>query len=157
MGWQDNGFQSNGYTTRGGYGGGAGGFGGPDYSAGSPYVNPGGNYGQNQEWQKTPLVNDFLDPQIPHGVYQGYLSQNGLGGLGRESQYFQSRAGYRMADAGYAAAMRTNPALRFNDYLNTQFGSHGQGMNNMWNSMDPTLRGEQPSQFAGNARTIAWG
>jgi hypothetical protein len=118
----------------------------------SPWFNS-GTYGGSQNWDTTPFVKQFLDPEIPRGVYHSYLSGQGLGGLDRRSQWSQNQ--YANTQTGYQSALRERPDLSYLDYLGTQFGNNG--MQNMWLGMAPEQRGEQPGRWQPNTRMIAWG
>jgi hypothetical protein len=107
------------------------------------------NYG----WKKTPFVKDFLDPEIPQGVYTAFLADRGLGGFDRKSQW--ARGLYGQTQSGYQAALRENPALTYLQYLGKQFGT--TGLNNMWAGLAPQQRGESPGMWAGPSRVIPWG
>lgn len=128
----------------------------------SGFYTPGGfarggedfGYSGTQDWQKTPFVTQFLDPEIPQGVYTSYLAQNGFGsGLDRRSQW--ARGLYGQTQSGYQAALRENPTLSYLDYLKKQFGT--VGMENMWRSATPNQRGEQTSMWGGPTRFIGLG
>jgi hypothetical protein len=119
----------------------------------SPWFTPGSQYGASQNWDTTPFVNQYIDPQVPRGVFQSYLSQNGLGGTNRQSQFAQGQ--YSNTQTGWQAATRANPNLTYLDYLNQQFG--GNGMRNMWLNANPDQRGESPSRWTSPTRVISWG
>lgn len=121
----------------------------------SGFYTPGfnGGYGGSQNWEKTPLVQDFLDPEIPQGVYTSFLANNGLGGQDRRGQW--ARGLYGQTQSGYQAALRENPALSYREYLGKQFGT--TGMDTMWQSMAPSQRGESPTMWAPATRMITWG
>lgn len=120
----------------------------------NPFYNPGNFYGGTQDWTTTPFVKDYLDPQIPQGVYQSYLTRQNLGGNDALSQFAQSL--YGRTQYGYQAALRNNPNLTYNDYLNQQFGQIGGSLRDLYfaqdNSRGSSLWGTSP----GN-RVIAWG
>ena len=120
----------------------------------NPFFNPQSTYGGTVGWDTTPFVKDYLDPQIPQGVYTGFLANQGLGGFDRQSQW--ARGQYGQTQSGYQAALRQNPALSYNDYLRQQFGGSG-GFGNIWAGLAPDQRGESPSRWTGNARLISWG
>lgn len=111
------------------------------------------NYGTGQNWTDTPFVKEYLDPQVPQGVYTGFLASNGFGGQDRRSQW--ARGLYGQTQNGYQAALRVNPALAYRDYLSQQFGPSGLG--DLWNGMSFSQRGEQPSLYQPNTRIIPWG
>lgn len=121
--------------------------------AASPFYTAGQGYGSNQDWTTTPFVTDFLDPTIPQGVYQNYLSRQGLGGFDRQGQFAQGL--YGRTQQGYQAALRENPALSYQDYLNTQFGNNG--MQNIWAGLAPSQQGINTSTWTGPTRIIANG
>lgn len=111
-------------------------------------------YGGTQDWQKTPFVTQFLDPEIPQGVYTSFLEGNGFGGgLNRRAQW--ARGQYGQTQSGYQAALRENPTLTYRDYLTKQFGK--TGMEKMWRTATPNQRGEQTGAWAGPTRIITWG
>lgn len=110
-------------------------------------------YGGTQRWDRTPFVKDFLDPEIPQGVYTSFLANRGLGGFDRKSQW--ARGLYGQTQSGYQAAMRENPALTYLEYLNKQFGT--TGLNNMWAGLAPQQRGESTGMWTGPSRIIGWG
>jgi hypothetical protein len=120
---------------------------------GPNFFDPNNSYGGAQDWASTPFVNQYLDPQIPQGVYTGFLANNGFGGFNRQNDF--ARSLYGQTQTGYQAATRQNPALSYLDYLNQQFG--GGGLQNMWNSSTPEQRGEQSSRWSGPTRFIGWG
>jgi len=130
---------------------------GPTGTSSGAFFDPSTNYGATQNWTNTPYVKNSLDPTVQNGVYMSYLNQNGLGGSDRLSDYLQNYHFKAKMQSGYEAALRTNPALQYRDYLTQQFGQHGQGFQNLWSSMSPTDRGEQPNIWGGPARTIGWG
>jgi hypothetical protein len=117
------------------------------------FYTPGAGYGGTQDWQSTPFVKDFLDPEIPRGVYHSFLSNQGFGGMDRRSQWGQAQ--YNNSQTGYQSALRENPALSYLDYLGQQFG--GQGMSNMWAGLAPEQRGESPGRWQPQSRFIPWG
>lgn len=119
----------------------------------NPFFNPTSGYGQTQDWNSTPFVKTYMDPQIPQGVYQSFLAGQGLGGFGREGQFAQQL--YGKTQAGYQAALRENPTLLYHDYLGQQFGSHA--IHNMWAGLAPEQRGERPSLWGSRNRVIGWG
>lgn len=123
------------------------------YTPGLQAGMTGGGYGSSQNWQKTPLVEDYLDPQIPQGVYTSFLAKNGFGGQDRRSTW--ARGQYGQTQSGYQAALRENPTLTYADYLAKQFGT--TGLNNMWAGLSFDQRGERPGQWTGPTRTIGWG
>lgn len=116
------------------------------------FFDPTSQYGGNQQWQTTPLVRDYIEPEIPRGVYTDFLSQNGFGGMDRRNMWARNQ--YGQTQEGYQAAITRNPNLSYRNYLATQFP---QGMQNMWAGLTPGQRGEQPSQFVGPTRIIPWG
>lgn len=125
----------------------------------NPWYTPGGfggtgNYGADQDWTQTPFTLQYMDPQIPRGVYQDYLSRNGFGGFDRRSLFAQNQ--YGNTQSGYQAAVRENPTLTYHDYLNQQFGA-GNSLNDLWAGLAPEQRGENPSRFVGPTRFIPWG
>lgn len=119
----------------------------PGGTAGNPF------YGGGQDWTQTPLVTQYLDQEIPRGVYHSFLSGQGFGGMDRRSQWGQNQ--YANSQTGYQAAIRENPALSYLDYLNQQFG--GTGMGNMWAGLSDEQRGIQSSRWSPQTRVIAWG
>jgi hypothetical protein len=112
-----------------------------------------GIYGGQQDWSQTPFVLDFLDPEIPRGVYNSYLTGQGLGGQDRRGQWAQNQ--YANTQTGYQSALRERPDLSYLNYLQTQFG--GNGIQNMWLGMAPEQRGESPSRWSPSTRLIPWG
>ena len=119
------------------------------------FFDPGSTYGGTAGWDTTPLVKDYLDPQIPQGVYTGFLANQGLGGFDRQSQW--ARGLYGQTQSGYQAALRQNPALTYNDYLRQQFGGSGGGFGDMWAGLAPEQRGENVNRWLPNTRLISWG
>lgn len=120
----------------------------------NPFYNPQSQYGGAQDWQSTPFVKEYLDPQIPQGVYTGFLANNGLGGFDRQSTW--ARGLYGQTQTGYQAALRQNPNLSYADYLSQQFGGSG-GFSNIWAGLSPDQRGESPTRWLPQTRLIAWG
>lgn len=116
------------------------------------FFDPFSQYGGNQAWQDTPLVRDYLEPDIPQGVYTDFLSQQGFGGMDRKNAWGRSQ--YGQTQAGYQAALTRNPMLSYRDYLSQQFP---QGLQNMWNSLTPGQQGQQQTQFVGPTRMLRWG
>ena len=125
------------------------------YNANSPFFTKGALYGSKVNNDSTPYVRTDLDPQNPQGVYTSFLAQNGFGGTDRQSNYAKNQ--YSNTLAGYQAALRTNPGLSYREYLMTQLGAHGEGLGQAFLNATPNQRGEQPSLWSSNARTIAWG
>lgn len=125
--------------------------------AGSPFFDKTSTYGSSggARWNETPFVRDNLDYQIPSGVYMSYLAQSGLGGLDRLSQFAQGL--YGKTQSGYQAALRVNPSLSYLKYLNTQFGGHARGINDIWAGLSPDEKGERPNLWVQPARLIGWG
>jgi hypothetical protein len=121
------------------------------YSPGG--VGGSGNYGASQDFRTTPLVTEYLDQEIPRGVYHSFLSGQGFGGLDRRSQWGQQQ--YSNSQTGYQSALRENPALSYLDYLGQQFG--GTGMGNIWAGLAPEQRGESPGRWSPQSRFIPWG
>jgi hypothetical protein len=124
----------------------------------SPWYTPGGpagntKYGGVQDWTQTPFVREFLDPEVPRGVYHSFLSNQGFGGLDRRSTWAQNQ--YQNTNTGYQSALRERPDLRYSDYLTSQFG--GTGLGNIWAGLAPEQRGENPTRWSPNTRLIAWG
>lgn len=120
----------------------------------SGFYQPGAGYGSSGTgWRSTPLVQDFLDPEIPQGVYTAYLNQHGFGGQDRKSQW--ARQQYGQTQSGYQAALRENPALTYRKYLGRQFSNNG--LENMWRGLAPSQRGEAASPWAGRTNVIGWG
>lgn len=121
------------------------------------WYTPGGggspNYGARQDWRTTPFVEQFLDPEIPRGVYQSFLAGQGFGGMSRRDQWAQSQ--YANSQTGYQAALRENPALSYLGYLGQQFGNNG--FQTMWAGLSPEQRGESPGRWQPNTRVISWG
>lgn len=117
------------------------------------FYQPGNSYGGTPGWDQTQFVTDFLDPQIPQGVYGSYLAGQGLGGFDSRSRFAQSQ--YGRTQQGYQSALRQNPALSYFDYLNQQFGTNG--MQNMWAGLAPQQRGESSYPWTGPERFIGWG
>jgi hypothetical protein len=117
------------------------------------WYTPGAGYGGGQDWQSTPFVRDFLDPEIPRGVYHSFLSNQGFGGMDRRSQWGQAQ--YNNSQTGYQSALRENPALSYLDYLGQQFG--GTGLGTMWAGLAPEQRGESPGRWSPQTRFIGWG
>ena len=108
-------------------------------------------YGGNQAWQDTPFVKQYLEPDIPQGVYTDYLSQQGFGGMDRRNMWAKSQ--YGNSQSGYQAALTRNPTLSYRDYLTQQMPQ----LNNIWAGLTPGQRGESPTQFIGPNRMIGWG
>jgi hypothetical protein len=106
--------------------------------AGSIWFDPNSTYGSSQNWWSTPLVKDFLSPDVPQGEFMAYLSNNGLGGFDRKSQFGQSL--YGKTQSGYQAAILNNPGLSYRDYLNTHLG--GNAFGDAYNAATPEQRGE---------------
>jgi len=123
------------------------------YQPQTPWYTPNSGYGGTQDWRSTGLIKDYIDPQIPRGVFQSYLSQNGFGGTSKQDQFAQGQ--YSNTQTGYQAALRENPTLSYLDYLNQQFGTGG--MRNLWLNATPDQRGESPSRWTGPTRVISWG
>lgn len=119
----------------------------------SNFYQPNAGYGAEQKWRSTPFVQDFLDPEIPQGVYTAYLNQHGFGGQDRKSQW--ARQQYGQTQSGYQAALRENPALTYRNYLGRQFANGG--LENMWRGLAPSQRGENPGAWGGRTNVIAWG
>lgn len=117
------------------------------------FYNPASQYGAKNDWATTPLVTNYLDPQIPQGVYTNYLANQGFGGQDRRSQW--ARGMYGQTQSGYQAALRENPALSYASYLQKQFGP--TGLQNMWAGLAPQQRGENPNSTVGATRMIGWG
>lgn len=120
------------------------------------FYTPGlqGGYGSgNYGWERSPFVRDFLDPEIPQGVYTAFLAQNNLGGQDRRSQW--ARGMYGQTQSGYQAALRENPELTYRNFLAKQFGT--TGMDQIWRDLTPRQRGETPSLWAPPTRFIGWG
>lgn len=122
-------------------------------TAKSPFYTPGGGYGAKQEWRKTPFVTNYLDPQIPEGVFAGYLGERSLGGTDAMSTWAQGQYGRTLA--GYKAALRENPGLMYADYLHKQFSK--PSLVNAYLGQTARTRGENPSAFTGGTRLITWG
>ena len=116
------------------------------------YFDPTSQYGGTLPWQDTPLVKDYLEPEIPQGVYTDFLAQNGFGGMDGRNEW--ARQQYGRTQQGYQAAVTRNPNLSYREYLSQQFP---QGMNNIWAGLTPGQRGERPNQFVGPTRLIRWG
>lgn len=121
-------------------------------SSGSWYT-PGSGYGAKQDWKTTPFVKNYLDPQIPEGVFADYLGTRGLGGTDAFSTWAQGQYGKTLA--GYKAAMRERPDLMYRDYLQRQFNK--PELRNLWLGQTARARGENPTAYSGQTRTIAWG
>lgn len=119
------------------------------------WFSPGSFYGGQQDWSTTPFTLDFVDPQVPQGVFLSYLSGQGLGGYGRQSQFAQSL--YGRTQTGYQAAERNNPGLTYLNYLNQQFGDNG--FQNLYAGLTPEQRGESgvARNFQGRARMLGRG
>lgn len=116
------------------------------------FFDPFSQYGGSQPWQDTSLVKDYIEPDIPQGVYTDFLSQNGFGGMDKRNSW--GRSLYGQTQSGYQAAITRNPNLSYRDYLSQQFPT---GLNNIWAQMTPGQRGEQQSQFVGPTRMIRQG
>jgi hypothetical protein len=119
------------------------------------FFNPNSLYGGKLNRDTSGYVLDNLDPQNPTGVYTSYLANKGFGGTDRMSTFARNLYGQTLS--GYQAALRTNPALTYRDYLSTQLGKTGGGLRSIWAASTPEQRGEQPNLWQQNARTIAWG
>jgi hypothetical protein len=116
-------------------------------NGGNPWYDPGSSYGSSQNWFTTPFSRDYMSPQVPQGEFMAYLSNNGLGGFDRASQFGQSL--YGKSQSGWQAAKLNNPELSYRDYLNQYLG--GNGIRNIWAGMSPDQRGEQPGRYMGHA------
>ena len=116
------------------------------------FFDPSNTYGGTQDWLNTPLVRDYIEPDIPQGTYTDFLSQNGFGGMDRRNQWARSQ--YGQTQSGYQAAVTRNPNLSYRDYLSQQFPT---GLNEMWAGLTPGQRGEQQGNFFGPTRLIRWG
>lgn len=125
------------------------------FNANSPFFNQGSLYGGTQNNAHTPYVRQDLDPANPQGVFTSFLAQHGFGGTDAGSQFAKSQ--YSNTLAGYQAALRTNPNLSYRDYINTQFGDKGQGIQQMILNATPSQLGERPNLWTANARTIGLG
>lgn len=118
-----------------------------------PYYNPNSSYGGSQAWRQTPFIKSYLDPQIPEGVYNTFLSERGYGGNDSMSQWAQGLYGHTLT--GYKSAMRANPNLSYRDYLGKQFTT--DSLMNQWLGQTARQRGENPGQSVGSTNVIAWG
>ena len=119
----------------------------------NPYWRPDASYGASQAWRQSPFVKDFLDPQIPEGVYNAFIGERGMGGTDALSQWAQGQYGKTLT--GYKSAMRANPNLSYRDYLGKQLS--GNTMRDQWLGQTAQARGERPTAYQGNTRTITWG
>lgn len=125
----------------------------PYGSPAAPYYASGAGYGGKQDWRTTPFVKNYLDPQIPEGVFAGHLGERGYGGTDALSTWAQGQYGRTLA--GYKAAMRENPALMYKDYLRKTFNQ--PTIQNLWLGQTARARGENPTAFTGGTRLISWG
>ena len=125
----------------------------PYSTAQNPFYTPGAGYGASQNWTQTPYVQDFLDPQIPEGVFNAFLGKRGYGGMDAMSSWAQNLYGRTLA--GYKAAKRENPALQYRNYLGRQYG--GDAIRDMYMSQTPRDRGENPGLTQARTRLISWG
>ena len=119
----------------------------------SPFYTPGSFVQHGTDWRTTPFVKKFLDPQIPEGVFAGYLGDRSLGGTDAFSTWAQGQYGKTLA--GYKAAMRENPNLMYSDYLHSQFSK--PALRNQWLGQTARARGENPTAYQGQTRLISWG
>lgn len=119
---------------------------------GNIWYDPSSSYGGAQNWYTTPFVKDFVDPQVPQGTYFGYLTNRGLGGFDRASQFAQSL--YGRSRTGYEAAQRNSPGLTYRNYLDQYLGN---GIRDAWLGATPEQRGERPAYFGGRSRLIGRG
>jgi hypothetical protein len=122
---------------------------------GNIWYNPQSTYGGTQNWLDTPFVKDFVDNQVPQGTYFGYLTNQGLGGFDRKSQFGQGL--YGRSRTGYDAAQRNHPGLTYRDYLDQHLGPNA--IANAYTDATPDQRGESgvARNFMGRGRLYGRG
>ena len=119
----------------------------------SPFYNLNSRYGAEKDFRTTPAIKKYYDPNNPGAVFEAFLGGRGYGGFDARSQFANSL--YNRAQRGYSAAVRNNPALDFERYLNRQLG--GGKIESLFRSLSPTQRGENPSLYAPRVRMVRRG
>jgi len=130
------------------------GYGGMDWATNNPNA-PGAQEAieNGGGWSDTEFVKKFLDPQIPEGVFYGFLGDRYLGGNDAMSRWAQDQYGRTLT--GYKAGLRDNPNMTYAEYLKRQFNK--PGLRSMYYAGTARERGENPAQFVGRTRQIGWG
>lgn len=113
--------------------------------------DPNSTYGAGQNWRQTPFTLDYMDPQVPRGVWTDWLTRQGMGGYDRRSTFANSQYG-RMQD-NYQAAVRNKPGLTWRNYLNQNI----HNMKNQYLDLAPSQRGENQGMFSGRTRVVGLG
>ena len=119
----------------------------------APYFQPNSGYGADRAWRQTDFVKQYLDPQIPEGVFNAFLGERGLGGTDAQSTWAQGLYGKTLA--GYKSALRARPDLTYRDYLGKQYTT--DSLQNQWLGQTARQRGENPGMSVGTPRLISWG
>ena len=119
----------------------------------SPFYSPGSFIQGGKDWRTTPFVTNFLDPQIPEGVFASYLGDRSLGGTDAFSTWVQGLYGKTLA--GYKAGLRERPDMRYSDYLHSQFSK--PALRHQYLGQTARSRGENPSAFQSPTRFLGLG
>lgn len=103
----------------------------------NPFYDPTSWYGGNQDWWRTPFVqNDLAEqPGMERGLYERFLTARGFGGMTNRDQFGRAQFG-RIEDA-FKAALMSNPNLsRANFYRQAT-----RNLDDAYNALAPTQRG----------------
>lgn len=122
----------------------------PAPQLGSPWTQPGGNYGQTQDWYNTPIGQGIREDNMPL-AFAAY--REGLGIPNNDNtfnRWFQSQLP-RFQEARGMAAMY-NPLMTVDQFMQTLPGY--QQMRNEFNALSPNARNAQYSQFVPNSRWV---
>lgn len=113
------------------------------------FWDPGSIYGAGYDWYDTPLVKENEPEQ---GAFLRWITGQGRAGTTQRDRFAQSL--YNRTQTGYDAAASSNPMLTYREYLQ---GLGGNFADNLWTSLSPQERGENPGTFAGRTRIIGRG
>lgn len=118
----------------------------PQWNYGNnPFYDFNSWYGAGQNWWNTPFVRNDLStqPGMERGVYERFLTENGLGGMTNKDQFARGQFG-RMEDA-FKAAMLSNPSLNRIDFYKQNFDRNA--LDRAFASLAPSQRGQfNPAQ-----------
>jgi hypothetical protein len=121
----------------------------PPASSGNTFYN-GGNYGQTQNWNDSPL-GGIIREQNPQLAYAQYGQGIGVGDNDSAfNRWFYNQ--FPRFERGYGLATLQNPTLRMDSYLQTLPGM--QALQQQYNLSSPGARGLSIGTFAPSTRWI---
>jgi hypothetical protein len=102
----------------------------------------------DQDMTRSPFVRDFLEPDVPRGVYDRYfLERNGYIGPDQRTRFMRGNMG--RAEQAYENQLLSTPDLRFSDFLKGY-----TGLADEWVNMSASQRG---MNVPTRAQVIRWG